>query len=139
MNQFVLHNKNNSDVSIFENNNFYNISFNKNINGWLKFFFINNTINIYMSIDNVDGYILWKAYINEYNFININLICSETSGLFLKNNINYSKLLIIFPITITNLNDLENYLGNADFLYKINFNRKNIKEKIIKKIIQYET
>ena len=27
MNQFVLHNKNNSDLSIFENNNFYNIAF----------------------------------------------------------------------------------------------------------------
>lgn len=133
MNQFLLHNKNNSDLSIFENNNFYNIAFNKNINGWLKIIFINNTINIYMSIDNIDGYILWKANINEYNFMNINLICSETSGLFLKNNINYSKLLIIFPINITNLNDFENYLENAVFLYKINFNRENIKEKIIKK------
>lgn len=134
MQQFLLKNKNNPDLSIFDNNNFYNISFDENSNGWLKFSCINNIINIYMSLNNTNGYILWSKNIDKYDFMNTDFICIDTDGLFLKNNIHYSKLLINFHINIKNLNDFENYLEYADFFFKITLDEKNIREPIFEEI-----
>jgi len=133
MQHFLLKNKNYSNLSIFENNNFYNISFNDKINGWLKITSINNTINIYISLENINGYILFSNNIdnninNNNNFENTYFKCNNVDGLFFNNN-NYNKLLIEFHNNIKDLNDFENYLEYANF-YLISTNDINEKQNI---------
>jgi len=118
MDNFTLISKYNNS-SIFNNDNFYDIYFNDNSYGWLKFKYIDKTLSIYMSIKNIEGYILWTKYIDDFDFMNIELICTDINGTYLKKNINYSKLIINFHLNIKNINDIENYIEQSDFFYKI--------------------
>ena len=129
MQQIILKHINNPNISLFEENNFYNISFNDTIKGWLKFIINNNTINIYLTINNIIGYVLFSKNIDNFNFDNLFFIVDEISGHFFENNFNFNKLLINFNLKINNLNDFENNIQNANIFFIVNNELNNIDKK----------
>jgi hypothetical protein len=129
MQQIILKHINNPNISLFDENNFYNISFNDSIKGWLKFIINNNTINIYLTINNINGYVLFSKNIDNFNFDNLFFIVQEISGYFFENNFNYNKLLINFNFKINDLNDFEKNMQNANIFFIINNELNNIDKK----------
>lgn len=111
--ELILNNINNIDISLFDSYNYYNISLNENINGWLKFIKENNIINIYLTIQNIDGYILFSKNIDYFDFNKISFLVKEKKGSFFINNFIFNKLLINLNCNIKDFYDFENKINKS--------------------------